>query len=239
MNVRHTRKGFTLIELLVVITILGILAALLFPVFLKVRERAHMTTCASNLHQIGLAIQMYEQEWNDRQPIMSPGYEAIPGACVIKQYQPYDPDQETYHCPDDDMSITKTHPCTWFYRYRDQYGPPDRPTDAKGMPLLGIQIAPAPESVLMYCDNHIQGDPITGNPAVSGSYIALRDSGTVSVVPGPAVSWWRYENHKWVDLGTGGSVDWAHAVRLGGPVPVVVFPGEPWPPRYQNGALKL
>ncbi len=49
MNIRHTRQGFTLIELLVVITILGILAALLFPVFLKARERGRMTTCASNL----------------------------------------------------------------------------------------------------------------------------------------------------------------------------------------------
>ena len=112
MNIRRTSEGFTLIELLVVITILGVLAAILLPVFLKVRERARITTCASNLHQIGLAIQMYEQEWNDRQPIMSPGYESEPGACVIKQYQPYDSDKETYHCPDDDMSITKTHPCT-------------------------------------------------------------------------------------------------------------------------------
>ena len=235
MNIRRTQKGFTLIELLVVITIIGILAALLFPVFLKVRERAHMTTCASNLHQMGLAIQMYEQEWNDRQPMMAPGYESKAGACAIKQYQPYDSDKETYHCPDDDMSITKTHPCTWFYRYRDQYEPPDWPTDAKGRPLPGMQLAPAPESVVMYCVNHIQGDPITGNPAVSGSYIALRESGTVSVVPGPNVIWWKYRNNQWVNLGGGGSVDWVNEDLTG--VPVEVFPGEPWPPRYQNGAL--
>jgi prepilin-type N-terminal cleavage/methylation domain-containing protein len=237
MNVRSARQGFTLIELLVVITILGILAALLFPVFLKARERAHITTCASNLHQIGLAIQMYEQEWNDRQPIMSPTYESKPGFCTINQYKPYDSDQETYHCPDDDMSITKTHPCSWFYHYRDQYKPADRPTDAKGMLMQGIQIAPAPESVLMYCENHIQGDPITGNPAVSGSYIVLRDSGTVSFVLDSRVTWWRYLNKHWVNLGVWGNVN------LVGPAPTTfpeaVFPGEPWPPRYQDGALKL
>ena len=231
MNIRCTQKGFTLIELLVVITILGILAAMLFPVFLRARERARMTTCASNLHQMGLAIQMYEQEWNDRQPIMAPGYETKPGGCAIKQYQPYDPDKETYHCPDDDMSITKNRPCAWFYRYRDQYPPQDWPQDAKGRPLLGVQIAPAPESVVMYCNNHIQGDPITGNPAVSGNYIALRESGTVSVVPGPRAEWWSYQHDHWVNLG--GYKD----LGIGMVVPEVVFPGEPWPPRYQNGAL--
>ncbi len=106
------------------------------------------------------------------------------------------------------------------------------------MLIQGIQIAPAPESVLMYCENHVQSDPITGNPVISGNYIALRDSGTVSFVPGSRVSWWRYLNNHWVDLGTWGKVD------LVGPppnnvVPEAVFPGEPWPPRYQNGALKL
>ena len=55
-----TRKpGFTLIELLVVLAILSIIAAILFPVFAHVRERARQTTCASNLRQIGLATMQY------------------------------------------------------------------------------------------------------------------------------------------------------------------------------------
>jgi prepilin-type N-terminal cleavage/methylation domain-containing protein/prepilin-type processing-associated H-X9-DG protein len=61
--------GFTLIELLVVVAILGILAALLFPVFSQARERARRTSCLSNLKQIGLGVQMYVQDHDGRVPI--------------------------------------------------------------------------------------------------------------------------------------------------------------------------
>lgn len=54
--------GFTLIEILIVVAIIGILAALLFPAFKAARERSSQTSCASNLHQIGLAVQMYRSE---------------------------------------------------------------------------------------------------------------------------------------------------------------------------------
>ena len=53
------KRGFTLIELLVVIAIIAILAAILFPVFAQARENARQTVCASNMHQIGLAMRMY------------------------------------------------------------------------------------------------------------------------------------------------------------------------------------
>jgi prepilin-type N-terminal cleavage/methylation domain-containing protein/prepilin-type processing-associated H-X9-DG protein len=60
---RH--KGFTLIELLVVIAILVILAALLFPVLAQARERARAVECASNMKQIGVALQLYAGDWDD------------------------------------------------------------------------------------------------------------------------------------------------------------------------------
>jgi len=60
---RH--EAFTLIELLVVIAIIAILAAILFPVFAKVREKARQTMCASNLKQLGLAAMQYIQDYDE------------------------------------------------------------------------------------------------------------------------------------------------------------------------------
>jgi prepilin-type N-terminal cleavage/methylation domain-containing protein len=63
------KRGFTLIELLVVIAIIAILAAILFPVFAKARDRAQTTACMNNMKQIGTAVQMYLGDSDGKYPM--------------------------------------------------------------------------------------------------------------------------------------------------------------------------
>ena len=65
------RRGFTLIELLVVIAIIAILAAILFPVFAQAREKARQSVCLSNNKQIGTAMMMYVQDYDEMFPSQS------------------------------------------------------------------------------------------------------------------------------------------------------------------------
>ncbi len=73
MHCRRPR-GFTLIELLVVIAIIAILAAILFPVFAKARERARQTACLSNMRQLGMSLFMYMEDSHGTPPPLYSGW---------------------------------------------------------------------------------------------------------------------------------------------------------------------
>ena len=109
-------RGFTLIELLVVIAIIAILAAILFPVFQKVRENARRTSCLSNQKQIGLATLQYVQDSDEKFPQISFGGTGVgtfsdPGGVTrtgngtavgfADAVQPYIKSIQVMHCPDD------------------------------------------------------------------------------------------------------------------------------------------
>ncbi|MFW5867949.1 MAG: DUF1559 domain-containing protein [Armatimonadota bacterium] len=66
------QRGFTLIELLVVIAIIAILAAMLFPVFGRAREKARQTSCQSNVRQIAIGVLMYADDYDGTFPILRP-----------------------------------------------------------------------------------------------------------------------------------------------------------------------
>jgi prepilin-type N-terminal cleavage/methylation domain-containing protein/prepilin-type processing-associated H-X9-DG protein len=101
-----TQKAFTLIELLVVIAIIAILAAILFPVFAQAREKARTVSCLSNFKQLGTALSMYFQDYDER---VLPRYNACPStgpAATPDDHtlwtftlQPYIKNQQIMVCP--------------------------------------------------------------------------------------------------------------------------------------------
>lgn len=94
------RKGFTLIELLVVIAIIAILAAILFPVFARAREKARQTSCLSNVKQASLGILMYVQDYDEMFPYYAQGsYTVAPWIFWPHQFQPYINNWQVYGCP--------------------------------------------------------------------------------------------------------------------------------------------
>ena len=119
------RAGFTLIELLVVIAIIAILAAILFPVFQRVRENARRTACLSNTKQLNLAFVQYSQDSDEKMPNLIKGGSGInvPGGwnyytkfgdatnpatfdMSLGSIYPFVKSKAVYLCPDDSPGQT-------------------------------------------------------------------------------------------------------------------------------------
>ncbi len=106
-SARYGRSGFTLIELLVVLGIVALLAAIIFPVFAHVREKGRQSVCASNLHQLGLALESYAQDNDERHPsaMVNSPYAGLPASQITSGWAgrvyPYVKSAPVFHCPDD------------------------------------------------------------------------------------------------------------------------------------------
>ncbi len=107
-------RGFTLIELLVVIAIIAILAAILFPVFARAREKARQSSCLSNCKQIGTAAIMYVQDYDERFffYVMYPctGQESHWPA----KLQPYIKNTQVFYCPSANVASGTPYRCAGY-----------------------------------------------------------------------------------------------------------------------------
>ena len=129
------RKGFTLIELLVVIAIIAILAAILFPVFARAREKARQTSCLSNVKQIVLGALMYAQDYDETHVAATLG--ADPWTFWPHQLQPYIKNWQIYDCPSSQYRGDMTYHLTYY---------PSRPDYAVMNNIFRIGPGPLPDA---------------------------------------------------------------------------------------------
>ncbi len=143
---QSSTAGFTLIELLVVIAIIAILAAILFPVFAKAREKARATTCMSNMHQLGLAFAMYNSDYDGVYP---------PQRYWKSRLDPYMRNHALFKCP-------SRPELPWYYGHGYNIGCniPGAPYCA-GFPERseGSVVAPAEKIVAPEWDRCLAGPP--------------------------------------------------------------------------------
>ncbi|NUP98833.1 MAG: prepilin-type N-terminal cleavage/methylation domain-containing protein [Armatimonadetes bacterium] len=141
------RRGFTLIELLVVIAIIAILAAILFPVFAKAREKARQNNCLSNVKQIALACLQYAQDNDERLPML---YDTgTPRNGLIMTTQPYTKNYQVHDCPSSDQKSTPTYLGNRSYGYN--------PFLITSNNAAGLAQVARPAEVVMLAD--VVGDP--------------------------------------------------------------------------------
>lgn len=140
----RARRGFTLIEILVVIAIVAILAGILFPVFSQAKAKAQQTSCQSNLKQLGSALQIYIQDYDESYPpvYIDPQTHVIPdslqednaqwkGLSWTERVYPYVKNEQVYKCPSDGAPAQRLPVNARFlnsYAYNPLFGTAPDPT---------------------------------------------------------------------------------------------------------------
>ncbi len=131
------KRGFTLIELLVVIAIIAILAAILFPVFARAREKARQTSCLSNVKQLTLGVLMYAQDYDETMPYAVIGVMGGQMDFVLDIVGPYTKNTQINRCPSDATIGAVDLTAAPFLMSRYSYIPN---SDIMGLAITGVQV---------------------------------------------------------------------------------------------------
>ncbi len=152
------RCGFTLIELLVVIAIIAILAAILFPVFASAREKARQTVCLSNQKQMGMAVLMYTQDYDERVPLAATAPSAYTYLNWHDLLAPYVKNTGIWVCPDAQLPLkdsTGKLVCHygWNAYYLNQGVNVENIYTLNNAPGVSVAEVSAPSHTIMITDN--------------------------------------------------------------------------------------
>ena len=209
------RQGvaFTLIELLVVIAIIAILAAILFPVFAQAREKARATSCLSNTKQMGLALMMYVQDYDEMffgYPWQSENTKCVAGRLAWpEKIMPYIKNTQVFQCPSNSFKAP--------FAYWRSYCKPATTANPEGVPV---------DYEVGYGLNEPFFTGMTGGSADGVSQAALGSPASIALI-GDGVYAWNY----WNTLDTDGDNVKEYYWNQG---------GRGWdfygPARHQNGA---
>ena len=170
------RRGFTLIELLVVIAIIAILAAILFPVFGRAREKARQTSCLSNLKQLGLAFMQYAQDYDECFPLLRT-YTASGTFYYPWTLEPYHRNWQVWYCPSRDKTDGVGQyglPCSIYKQTRMNDGTGiDSPICPYGRPVKLAELkTPAETPLLAECASKWRASAEAAQ-STAGSYRAM------------------------------------------------------------------
>jgi prepilin-type N-terminal cleavage/methylation domain-containing protein/prepilin-type processing-associated H-X9-DG protein len=211
------RRGFTLIELLVVIAIIAILAAILFPVFAQARDKARQSTCLSNARQMGVALMMYVQDYDDTYPWaagLPPATTPAWGGLI----SPYVKNLGVFQCPSNEDVWAN-----WMgnrERFKEA-GPRNYTANAELLPWFGPK--PVPEFGRFH-NNKIRTLAEVPEPANTIAIFETARAGTVHPQQNPYKDshwWWSVLNDgvaylawKTPNASAGREVDWDYVALL-------------------------
>ncbi len=166
--------GFTLVELLVVIAIIALLASILFPVFSRARENARKSSCASNMKQVGLGLQMYSQDYDER-TLLAWGVDRWPDHFA----QTYVKAANFLYCPSSDYGTAGfASSYTYYPSYGYNYAYLNPPTTTT------LNCPQGPDSANTACATYFS--PLTNSPGLA---LAAIENSSETIMMGESASW--------------------------------------------------